>query len=75
MAGRMPSRSRLRNGVRGAGRILTAQRSSASFCLGIGRFNQTLFSPARGSWTVTGLPARWRTAVPVGHQVRVLPKR
>jgi hypothetical protein len=75
MACRMPSRSRLRNGLIGASLILTAQRYSASFCLGIGRFNQTLFSPARGSWTVTGLPARLRTAVPVGHQVRVLPKR
>jgi hypothetical protein len=72
---RMPSLSRLGNGLLGTSFVLAPQRQSGGFRFGVGRLDQPLFSPALGSWTVTGPPARLRTAVPVGHQVRVLPKR
>ena len=75
MTRRMPGLSRLGNGLIGTGLVLAPQRHTAGFRRGVGRLDHPLFSPALGSWTVTGPPARLRTAVPVGHQVRVLPKR
>src|SRR5262245_11729055 len=67
--------SRLMNGVSGAAFVLAPHGESGGFRRGGGRLAHPLFSPALGSWTVLGPPARLRTAGPGGHQVRVLPKR
>jgi hypothetical protein len=71
----MPVGAWLGNSLVGAGFILTPLRQSRRFRLLVGGFNQLFFSCALGSWTVTVPAWRTRRAVPVGHHVRVLPKR
>src|SRR5690348_6828500 len=65
----------LGNGLIGAGFILAPQRHSCRFRQLVGVLDQAFFSAALGSCTVTVPALRTRMAVPVGHQVRVLPKR
>lgn len=71
----VPVFSRLGNGLIGACFVLTPQRQSSPFRSLVGLLDQVFFSPALGSLTVTVPAFRTRSAVPVGHQVRVLPKR
>lgn len=54
--------------------VLIPQFQSGSFRLNVGLLDQSFFSGAAGSCTVTTPALRLRKAVPVGHQVRVLPK-
>ena len=75
LAFQVPVCSRLGNGLIGSGFILTQLHNAGGFCLLVGLLDQVFFSPALGSWTVTVPALRTRRAVPVGHHVRVLPKR
>lgn len=75
LAFQMPVFSRLGNGLIGAGFVLAPQGQSCLFRPLVGLLDQLFFSPALGSCTVTVPALRTRMAVPVGHQVRVLPKR
>jgi len=52
-----------------AGFILAEQRQPSTFRLTVRSLNQPLFCSVWGSTTVTGPLLRWRTAVPVEHQV------
>jgi hypothetical protein len=71
----VPVCSRLGNGLIRSGLIFTQVQDPGRFRLLVGLLEQAFFSPALGSCTVTVPAVRTRTAVPVGHQVRVLPKR
>lgn len=71
----VPSFSRLGNSLIRSGFILAPQRQSCRFRQLVGLLDQPFFSAALGSCTVTVPALRTRMAVPVGHQVRVLPKR
>lgn len=75
LAFQMPVFSRLGYGLIGARFVLAPQGQSCLFCPLVGLLDQVFFSPALGSLTVTVPALRTRRAVPVGHQVRVLPKR
>lgn len=68
---RLPGSAGLGDRLVGAGLILAEQRDPRRFGLAVGLLDQPLFRSVWGSVTVTGPPWRWRTAVPVGHQVRV----
>jgi len=74
LALRVPVLSRLGNGLIGSGFILVQLRQSGLFSMLIRQLDQSFFSGACGSCTVTTPALRLRLAVPVGHHVRVLPK-
>ncbi len=71
---RVPIGSWLGNGLLGSRLIFTHLHDPRRFRLLIGQLDQLFFSSALGSSTVTVPALRTRRAVPVGHQVRVLPK-
>jgi len=73
LAHRMPVLARLGNGLIRPRFILIPPFQSGSFHLLVRLLNQSFFSGAAGSWTVTTPALRLRRAEPVGHQVRVLP--
>src|SRR6266700_1792799 len=70
----MPVASRLRDRLIGACFILTPHRKPCLLSYVVSPFDQTFFSSVLGSWTVSTPLLRLRCAVPVWHQVRVLPK-
>ena len=71
LAERLPARARLGNRLVGTGFVLTPDRDAG--CLGspVGLLDGPLFSSVFGSTTRTTPLCRFRSAVPVGHQVRV----
>ena len=71
MACGLPADPRGGHGLERARLILARQGDPARLRLAVGLLNQPLLASASGSWTVTRPPLRLRTAVPVGHQVRV----
>ena len=68
---RLPPRPRLRDRLVRPGLVLTPDRDAGRLRRPIGPLDQPLFSSVRGSTTVTTPALRVRSAVPVGHQVRV----
>ena len=70
-AHRSPRLTWLRDGLVGAGFILTPPGQTYAFSDVVGEFDEPLFSSVWGSMTVTTPALRLRCAVPVGHHVRV----
>jgi len=73
LAKRVPVLPWLGNGLIGPRFILVPQLHPGGFRLLVRLLDQPFFSGAAGSCTVTVPALRLRSAVPVGHQVRVLP--
>lgn len=68
----MPVRARVGDGLEGSGFVLSPHRQDL---LAVGGLNQGFFATASGSYTVTTPCLRFRTAVPVSHQLRSFPHR
>src|SRR5438105_4828449 len=68
---RLPTRARLRDGLVGARLVLAPDLHAGRFRPVIRQLDQPLFSSVWGSLTRTIPLLRLRSAVPVGHQVRV----
>ena len=67
----LPTRPGLRDGLIGTGFVLAPHGEPGRFCPPIRLFDQPLFASVSGSVTRTTPLLRLRSAVPVGHQVRV----
>ena len=71
LAFRPPGLTGLWDGLVRTGLILTPHGDTYGFGHSIGQFDEPLFTSVCGSTTVTTPALRFRSAVPVGHQVRV----
>lgn len=68
---RFPCRAGIRDRLKRARLVLADEGDSLCLGFAIRLLNQPLFASASGSWTVTTPCFRLRSALPVGHQVRV----